>query len=233
MDNNTGYRELHKDISIYRQFLDINDQIKMINELPEYFSLLDTNGDYNYPDKNGNKKGRCFRKASECPPSVIAQFGRIKSVMEPHNKSFVYDDFTHVLLNAYPTVVGMSWHQDSVGRHDGDKNAPVYTLSLGNDAEFIYRFTQKGIDNHIVLHSGDLLVFGGSLRNMFHCVKRVITDTFPGYNIRYNLTFRTCSQLTDEEYMNAQTETYNNKKLDEFNKSRSERRKLYELGNNI
>lgn len=231
-----GYEELSKDISIYRGFLTKDEQLEMINEIPDYFNILDENGEYNYPDNRGNKKGRCFRKISDCPPSVLQKVKEMKNVMEEKNKVFVYPDFTHVLLNAYPTSVGMTWHQDDIGSHDGDEKAPVYTLSLGNSAIFIYRTFPKDIDHVVTLNSGDLLVFGGSvrsatcgsLRRMFHCLKTVIVDSFTeSFNLRYNLTFRTCSNLSEEEYNDAQTESYNKRRQEEFVKSRKERRKNY------
>ncbi len=225
----SGYQELSKDISIYRGFLTLNEQLEIIQEIPAYFSLFDEDGEYNYPDNKGNKKGRCFRKIEDCGPSINRKTKEIKQVMEEKNATFVYPDFTHVLLNTYPSSIGMSWHQDDVGSHDGDALAPVYTLSLGNSAIFIYRTFPKDKDHIIELNSGDLLVFGGTMRRMFHCLKEVIPDSFTGCNVRHNLTFRTCSHLTDEQYNNAQTESYNIRRKEEFTKSRTERRKLYVL----
>ena len=223
-----GYEEISKDISIYRGFLARDEQLEMINEIPQYFNILDENGGYNYPDNRGNKKGRCFRKISDFPPSVLQKVKEMKSVTEEKNKVFVYPDFTHVLLNAYPTSVGMTWHQDDVGSHDCDADAPVYTLSLGNSAIFVYRTFPKDIDHVVTLNSGDFLVFGGSMRRMFHCLKSVLMDSFKeSFNIRYNLTFRTCSHLSKEEYNNAQTESYNRHRQEEFVKLRKERRKNY------
>ena len=224
-----AYEELSKDISIYREFLTLNEQLEMIEEIPNHFALVDKNGDYNYPDRRGNKKGRCFRKIADCPPSVLKKIKEMKRVMEEKNEVFAYPDFTHVLLNAYPSSIGMTWHQDDTGSHDGDENAPVYTLSLGNDAIFVYRTFPKDIDHVIKLNSGDLLVFGGSMRRMFHCLKEVIVNSFEGCNLRYNLTFRTCSNLTDEQYENAQTENYNILRKEEFVKSRKERRNNYQM----
>lgn len=66
------------------------------------------------------------------------------------------------------------------------------------------------------------------MRRMFHCLKHVITDSFHGYNLRYNLTYRTCSNLTEEQYLNAQTDNYNKRRTEEFNKPRKERKKNYE-----
>jgi len=227
MESATGYEELSKDISIYRGFLTMDEQLQMINEISPCFELFDKNGEYNYPDNKGNKKGRCFRKIDECPASMLAKTKEIKRVMEERSATFVYKDFTHVLLNAYPSSVGMAWHQDDTGSHDGDAAAPVYTLSLGNSAVFVYRTFKKDVDHIVKLNSGDLLVFGGSMRRMVHCLREVIVDSFEGCNLRYNLTFRTCSTLSDEEYANAQTEAYNIRRKEEFAKPRSERRKNY------
>lgn len=117
--------------------------------------------------------------------------------------------------------------EDDIGYHDGDKNAPVYSLSLGNTALFIYRTFPKDIDHNVTLYSGDLLVFGGTMRRMQHCLKNVIIESFNGCNLRYNLTFRTCTGLSEESYLAAQTESYNIRRREEFKKSRKERKKYY------
>ena len=66
----TGYEELSRDISIYRGFLSNKEQLEIISEIPHSFSLFDEQGEYNYPDNNGNKKGRCFRRIEDCPLSL-------------------------------------------------------------------------------------------------------------------------------------------------------------------
>ena len=83
-----------------------------------------------------------------------------------------------------------------------------------------------------MLHSGDLLVFGGSMRRMNHCLKCVIPGSFDGCDIRYNLTFRTCNNLTKEEYIAAQTESYNKRRNEEFKKPRKIRKKYYDQFDN-
>lgn len=105
------YEELSTDISIFRGFLTLDEQIEMIKEIPNYFQLKDENDEYNYPDNKGNKKGRCFRRIEDCPPCVINKTKEMKSVIEENNKVYVYKDFTHVLANAYPSSTGMAWHQ--------------------------------------------------------------------------------------------------------------------------
>jgi alkylated DNA repair dioxygenase AlkB len=223
----TGYEELSKDIAIYRGFLTLAEQLEIIQEIPYHFELFDKNGNYNYPDNRGNLKGRCFRKIEDCGPSINKKTKEMKRIMEEKNEIFTYPDFTHVLLNTYPSTVGMGWHRDDIGSHDGDESAPVYSLSIGNSGIFIYKTHDKDCEHIVTLNSGDLLVFGGKMRRMPHCLKEVIPFSFDNnHNVRHNLTFRTCNQLTEEQYNNAQTDAYNIRRKEEFTKPRAERRRL-------
>jgi hypothetical protein len=63
----------------------------------------------------------------------------------------------------------------------------------------------------VELQSGDLIVFGGAQRLMYHCVKAVLKESFqlkPDFNARINLTLRTCTGMTPEEEQKWQTDAY-------------------------
>ena len=219
--------ELHQDIILYRGFLNEEEQSLWLTTFLSTFQFKDSDGVWNYPDNKGNLKGRCFRRIEDCPSFILEKLPQMKSSIESVAPSLTYPLFTHVLANLYPSEIGMAWHQDDVGQHDGDTDAPVYSLSLGNDAIFLYRERPKGPDHEILLRSGDLLVFGNTMRRMYHSVKRVLLDTYLYGDVRLNLTFRTCSSLTEQEYENTQTEHYNQRRAQSFTKSRKERRLEY------
>jgi DNA oxidative demethylase len=94
------------------------------------------------------------------------------------------------LINFYDEGARMGPHQD---RDEADFSAPILSVSLGDSCVF-----RHGGDNRrdasatIRLDSGDILVFGGPARLMFHGVDRILPQTStlldePG---RINLTLR-------------------------------------------
>ncbi len=94
------------------------------------------------------------------------------------------------LINFYDAGAKMGAHQD---RDEEDFSAPILSVSLGDSCRF--RFggdTRGGPTQSLVLESGDVLVFGGPSRKMFHGVDKILPGsstllTPPG---RINLTLR-------------------------------------------
>lgn len=77
---------------------------------------------------------------------------------------------------------------------------PVVSFSIGDSAEFLYG-DERDVDKakKVVLESGDVLIFGGKARHVFHGVRAIQEDTAPSRLIeetnlrkhgRLNLTFR-------------------------------------------
>lgn len=94
------------------------------------------------------------------------------------------------LINFYDEQARMGAHQD---RDEADFSAPILSVSLGDSCVF-----RHGGDNRrdpsatLRLDSGDVVVFGGPARLMFHGVDRILPNTStlldePG---RINLTLR-------------------------------------------
>ncbi|KAL2462480.1 uncharacterized protein Fot_53717 [Forsythia ovata] len=104
-------------------------------------------------------------------------------------------------------IVNFYTHSGCLGLHrDKDesqeslhKRLPVVSFSMGDSAEFLYG-EHGDIDSaeKVVLESGDVLIFGGKSRHIFHGVSSVIPNTAPTAlseesNMRpgrLNLTFR-------------------------------------------
>jgi alkylated DNA repair protein (DNA oxidative demethylase) len=92
-----------------------------------------------------------------------------------------YDPETYdpdaAIVNLYAPGAQLGLHQD--GEEPSD--APVVTISLGDTATF----RMAGIDRRtgpfadVEMRSGDLLVFGGVNRRIFHGVPKVATGTAP------------------------------------------------------
>ncbi|MCW2314602.1 alkylated DNA repair protein (DNA oxidative demethylase) [Rhodoblastus acidophilus] len=94
------------------------------------------------------------------------------------------------LINYYDVNAKMGAHQDV---DEQDFSAPIVSASLGDSCRF--RFggdTRGGSTQALTLDSGDVLIFGGPARKMFHGVDRILPGTStllepPG---RINLTLR-------------------------------------------
>jgi alkylated DNA repair protein (DNA oxidative demethylase) len=81
------------------------------------------------------------------------------------------------IVNLYASGARLGLHQD--GEEPAD--APVVTISLGDACVFrlagVDRRTSPFVD--VVLRSGDLLVFGGRNRRIYHGVPKVLAGTGP------------------------------------------------------
>ena len=94
------------------------------------------------------------------------------------------------LINFYAPSAKMGLHQD---RDEVDFDAPVLSVSLGDDCLFRIGGTERGDKTMSVrLQSGDIIVLGGKSRLAYHGVDRIYPDTSmllkqPG---RINLTLR-------------------------------------------
>ncbi len=88
------------------------------------------------------------------------------------------------LVNLYSAGAGMGLHQD---RHEEDLSAPIVSVSLGASAKFIIGGLRRSDSvKSIELKDGDVLVWGGHSRTVFHGVRPLPADS----PLRYNLTFR-------------------------------------------
>lgn len=85
------------------------------------------------------------------------------------------------------------------GRESLRKGIPIVSFSIGDTAEFLYGDQcDAETANKVMLESGDVLIFGGKSRHIFHGVSKIIPDTAPKTLLeetnfrsgRLNLTFR-------------------------------------------
>ncbi|KAL6553859.1 hypothetical protein OROMI_019535 [Orobanche minor] len=104
------------------------------------------------------------------------------------------------VVNFYTSSGRLNMHQDDGESHESlGRQLPVVSVSLGDSAEFLYG-TQKNANkaNKVLLESGDVLLFGGKSRDIFHGVSSIIPNTAPPLLVqrtklrpgRLNLTFR-------------------------------------------
>ena len=99
------------------------------------------------------------------------------------------------LINLYRDGARMGLHQD---RDEADLEAPVVSVSLGDDALFrVGGRSRRDQTRSLLLRSGDVVVLGERARLAFHGVDRVVPGTsplVPGGG-RVNLTLRRVGQV--------------------------------------
>ena len=112
-------------------------------------------------------------------PHALAELGRravVASYGDDHGFSTGFD-LDAAIVNLYAPGAHLGLHQDG----EEPSTAPVVTISLGDDCVF----RMAGVDRRtspftdVVLHSGDLLVFAGVNRRIFHGVPKVLAGTAP------------------------------------------------------
>lgn len=94
------------------------------------------------------------------------------------------------LINFYDGTAKMGLHQD---RDEADFDAPVISISLGDDCLFrIGGQQRRNPTKSVRLRSGDVLVLGGGARLVFHGVDRIYpgTSSLLADGGRINLTLR-------------------------------------------
>ena len=124
---------------------------------------------------------------------------------------------THLLLVRYDGTKGIAGHVDDA-LVDGDDDAAVVSINLGNKATFKYaeqpwnRFlgvsqAAHGV-GHVEMQHGDAIVWGGPARHIWHEVTGVQPGTAPASvcqivgrpsGTRLNLTFRATPKLRGRE----------------------------------
>ncbi|XP_073271446.1 DNA N(6)-methyladenine demethylase ALKBH1D-like isoform X1 [Primulina huaijiensis] len=104
------------------------------------------------------------------------------------------------IVNFYATSGKLGLHQDKdESKESLHKGLPVVSFSIGDSADFLYG-DERNIDKaeKVVLKSGDVLIFGGKSRHIFHGVATINSGTTPAALFeetkfrpgRLNLTFR-------------------------------------------
>lgn len=99
------------------------------------------------------------------------------------------------LVNLYGEGAKLGLHQDS---DEIDREAPVVSVSLGDTGRFrLGGTTRRAPTRSFPLNSGDVVVFGGPARLIYHGIDRVITgsSTLVRGGGRINLTLRRVNPL--------------------------------------
>jgi alkylated DNA repair protein (DNA oxidative demethylase) len=117
--------------------------------------------------------------------------GRFAALARAAAERAGYDGFAPdvCLINRYEPGARLSLHQD---RDEGDMAAPIVSVSLGLSADFLWGGPARSDrPRRIALHHGDVVVWGGRSRLVFHGVDPVERGVHPDTDgVRYNMTFR-------------------------------------------
>jgi len=93
------------------------------------------------------------------------------------------------LVNRYAPGSRLTAHRDA---DEQDYAQPIVSVSLGLPASFaFYGLTRGGKGRSVALRDGDVLVWGGPSRLVYHAVRTIKPGLHPVTGaLRYNLTFR-------------------------------------------
>jgi DNA oxidative demethylase len=121
-------------------------------------------------------------------PAMPPDFARLAAAAAAEAGFSGFDPET-CLINRYAIGAGMGLHQDADERDFGQ---PIVSVSLGLPAVFLVGGPERrDRPQPLPAHGGDVIVFGGPARLLFHGVRPVKAGFDPLFGaFRFNLTFR-------------------------------------------
>jgi len=177
-------------------------------------------------DKEGNRilnsrsyRGRIYDAIDQLPPLVFELCLNFLHQAAETDSSLQVNKPTHFILLFYKTLqepreAYIPWHRDN-GENDGDDTSPVVSFSIGDSCDFLVNKEKpkiskqhpssdpKNLAHRILFESGDVMVFGGPCRNIWHAIYEMHPRTAPSYlpfqEGRLNFTFRFTPNLIGKE----------------------------------
>lgn len=139
-------------------------------------------------DRAGYRYSRTDPESGKCWPAMPRLFLRLAADAAAASgyPGFVPDA---CLVNRYEPGVQLSLHQD---RNERDFEAPIVSVSLGLPAVFLFGGrTRTDPARALAVHHGDVVVWGGRSRLVYHGVRRLADGVHPATGrVRFNLTLR-------------------------------------------
>lgn len=137
---------------------------------------------------------QCLRDARRAYDGAVESCGSSGMEMVPEMHPNI------CLVNFYERTGKLGLHQDKDESIESlEHGIPVVSFSIGDSGEFIYGL-QRDVDlaESVLLESGDVLIFGGPSRMIYHGISSILPQTAPSWLIektnlrpgRLNLTFR-------------------------------------------
>ncbi|PKU81197.1 uncharacterized protein LOC110116101 isoform X2 [Dendrobium catenatum] len=217
-------QHLRPGMVLLKKFLDHMDQVKIVKKCRElgigsggfyrpgyrdgaklHLQMMCLGKDWS-PESRSYDKSRSFDGA--VPPEIPEEFRKL--VDRALNDSHEYTKNVEEIPNMSPDICIVNFYSNSgrLGLHqDRDeseeslkKGLPVVSFSIGDSAEFLYSDARDvDMPEKVMLESGDVLIFGGHSRHIFHGVPGIKPNTGPEILVdertklrpgRLNLTFR-------------------------------------------
>ncbi|XP_042480835.1 uncharacterized protein LOC122061573 [Macadamia integrifolia] len=149
-----------------------------------------------------------------CPPCIPVEFKKLVEDAIQDSNDFIkgklkLGNVEEVLPVMSPDIciVNFYTHSGRLGLHqDRDESQeslnsglPVVSFSIGDSAEFLYgENSDTEMAEKVILESGDVLIFGGNSRLVYHGVRCIMPNSAPSFLVeeanlrpgRINLTFR-------------------------------------------
>ncbi|GJR01322.1 oxoglutarate/iron-dependent dioxygenase [Tanacetum coccineum] len=204
---------------LLKNYINISDQVKIVNTCQEFG--MGPRGFYQPGYKGGAKLNlhmMCFGRnwdpqtkydpyyrsdGSQAPPVPDQLISLVESSIQDsqaHDDKIpsMYPDIC--IINFYTTTGRLGLHQDrDESQNSLNRGLPVVSISIGDSAQFMYgnsRDVEKA--KEVLLESGDVLIFGGKSRHIYHGVKTIVPNSAPLPLVqqsmlrpgRLNLTFR-------------------------------------------
>nr|KYP72039.1 Alpha-ketoglutarate-dependent dioxygenase alkB isogeny [Cajanus cajan] len=140
------------------------------------------------------------------PPEIPPEFHNyVRNALRDSNAFFPDNSLPSIspdicIVNFYSQSGRLGLHQDKDESEDSlGRGLPVVSFSIGDSADFLYG-DHRDVDkaHKLQLQSGDVLIFGGPSRHVFHGVTAIHPSTAPTLLLqhtnlrpgRLNLTFR-------------------------------------------
>ncbi len=139
-------------------------------------------------DRRGYRYAEIDPPTNQAWPAMPKLFAALaaRAAAEAGFRDFVPDA---CLINRYEPGARMSLHQD---KNERDFAQPIVSVSLGLPATFLFGgLNRSDRPKRLRLESGDVVVWGGAARMVFHGIDPVLaaSDSLTGA-CRYNLTLR-------------------------------------------
>ncbi|KAK9056833.1 hypothetical protein SSX86_024197 [Deinandra increscens subsp. villosa] len=202
----TTYKILGSGMILLKNYVSLENQIDIVNtcqkwgmaggfhkpvQLQRYVMCLGRNWD----PETGYKER--YTTKSDLPQQLISLAeAAVQDAQTPHLNPNELPSMRPdtCLVNYYPTHGLSELHQDRDESFDSiSSGLPVVYISIGEMAEFVYSHVRDESKlNTIFLRSGDVLIYGGKSRLIYHGVTQIAQYTSPllGLGGHISLTFR-------------------------------------------
>ncbi|WP_444995208.1 DNA oxidative demethylase AlkB [Aliikangiella sp. IMCC44359] len=165
---------------------------KMLTPNGHYTNIAMTScGDYGWVSDLKGYRYSATDPETQKPWPKIPEY--LNQIALQASKKIGYTDFIPdtCLINHYVIGSKLGSHQD---KNEKNFRWPIISISLGLNAIFqIFGQQRSGPSTNVPLYDGDVMVWGGKSRLIYHGVKTLKADPYnPNLNYRINLTFRKC-----------------------------------------